>query len=316
MTSTADMPATAPSPVLLSIAFPYAPMGPRAVGGAEVICSQLEAALPQLGFRSVVVAHRNSSPVGSLYPTTIPDGIITETVRAEVERAQQANIDRALQENPVALVHMHGLDFGRYRIPAHIPVIVTLHLPAAWYPESIWTSPNNYHLVCVSESQRRSCPGHAQPRLSVIDNGVPLPDPATLRPEGRYALMLARICPEKNLHVGFDAARLAGMPAILAGDVFPYEAHLRYLDEDIKPRLTAPHPTHEARGSVSATLPNARFLGPVAGHEKGRLLARAACLLLPSLAPETSSLVAMEALAAGIPVVGLAVGAVPESTLR
>ena len=35
-------------------------------------------------------------------------------------------------------------------------------------------------------------------------------------------------------------------------------------------------------------------------------------MLLPSLAPETSSIVAMEALAAGVPVIAMAVGAVPE----
>ncbi len=301
-------------PTLLTVAFPYAPLGPAAVGGAEVICSQLEAALPQAGFASVVVAHADSRPAGHLYPTRIPAGIITDELRAEVEAAHQAGVDRALAENVIALVHMHGLDFARYRIPAHIPVLVTLHLPAAWYPASIWDLPSQFHFICVSEHQRHSCPAAAQHRLSVIENGVPLPEASTLRPEGRYALMLARICPEKNLHIGFDAARLAGMPAILAGEVFAYEAHLQYLEHEIKPRLTASSTSHEARATssaVSTTTPSARFLGPVAGDEKARLLQRAACLLLPSLAPETSSLVAMEALAAGIPVVGMAVGAVP-----
>ncbi len=315
--STSTPEATPPPyrPIVLTVAFPYAPIGPAAVGGAEVICSQLEAALSGAGFASVVVAHADSGPAGRLYPTRIPEGIITDALRAEVEASHQAGIDRALAKNDVALVHMHGLDFHRYRIPAHLPVLVTLHLPTAWYPDSIWQLLPNYHLVCVSEHQRRSCPASAQHRLPVIENGVPLPDASTLRHEGRYALMLARICPEKNLHVGFDAARLAGIPAILAGEVFPYETHLKYLEHEIKPRLTASNTSHEPRmagGTSATTAPSARFLGPVAGEEKTRLLLRAACLLLPSLAPETSSLVAMEALAAGIPVVGMAVGAVPE----
>ena len=160
--------------------------------------------------------------------------------------------------------------------------------------------------------QRRACPAHAQGRLSVIGNGVELPPPAARRPEGRYALMLARICPEKNLHVGLDAARLAGIPAVLAGEVYPYENHLRYFAEEIEPRLTAQEGKHESRTGAWPGRPGARFLGPVSGAEKRRLLQRAACLLLPSLAPETSSLVAMEALAAGTPVIGMAVGAVPE----
>ncbi len=299
-------------PVVLIVAFPYAAIGPKAVGGAEVICTQMEAALPALGFGSVVVAHAASEPAGTLYPTEVPAGIITDEVRAQVETAQQANIDRALAEHPVAVVHMHGLDFARYRLPEGLPVVVTLHLPPSWYPETIWSLPAAYQLVCVSESQRRACPAEAQSRLVVIENGVELVAEKVRRHEGRYALMLARICEEKNLHTGLDAARMAEMPAVLGGEVYPYESHLRYFAEAIEPRLTATAGEHESRAEGGRGEASARFVGPVTGAEKRRLLQRAACLLLPSLATETSSLVAMEALAAGTPVIGMAVGAVTE----
>ncbi len=301
-------------PLILSIAFPFAPIGPGAVGGAEVILSELEAALPSLGFGSVVVAHAESRPGGQLYPVAVPAGEITDAVRSTVEEAQQAQLDRALTENPVALVHMHGLDFHAYRLPPSVPVLVTLHLPPAWYPETIWTLPPHYHFVCVSASQRRACPPAAQHRITVIDNGVPLPPADSLRPTGRYALMLARICAEKNLAAGLDAARLAGLPAMLGGEVFPYPDHVRYFAEEIEPRLTRTGAGHTGRytGRDTGTPAEARFLGPVTGPAKARLLARAACLLIPSLAPETSSLVAMEAAAAGIPVIAMASGALPE----
>ncbi len=300
-----------PSPIILSVAFPFATVGPAAVGGAEVVLSQIEAALPARGFRSVVVAREGSQPAGQLYATAVPDREIDDELRAQVEAAHQANLDRALAEHPVSLVHLHGLDFHRYRLPVGMPVVVTLHLPPGWYPETIWESPANYQLLCVSATQRAACPAHARGRVQVIGNGVPLPNRSTMRPEGRYALMLSRICPEKNVHMGLDAARQADLPAVLAGEVFFYAEHRRYFTTQVEPRLSVPGAAHMTR-DMKRTVAEARFLGPVTGAPKARLLSRAACLLQPSLAPETSSLVAMEALAAGVPVIAVASGALPE----
>ncbi len=86
------------------------------------------------------------------------------------------------------------------------------------------------------------------------------------------------------------------MPLLLGGKVFPYPAHEQYHAREIAPRLS----------------PERRFLGPLGRDEAARLLARARCLLVPSLAPETSSLVVMEALASGTPVVAFRAGALPE----
>jgi glycosyltransferase involved in cell wall biosynthesis len=50
----------------------------------------------------------------------------------------------------------------------------------------------------------------------------------------------------------------------------------------------------------------------VQGVAKARLLSMARALLAPSTAPETSSLVAMEAMSAGAPVIAFRSGALPE----
>ena len=281
------------SSTVLSVAYPFAPVGARAVGGAEQVLPWLESRLSGCGFRSLVAAREGSTCAGELFATTVPDGSLTPTVREEVTAAHQQTITRALTSTHVDLIHMHGVDFHAYRLPPEMPVLATLHLPPSWYPEAIWSLPANYRLQCVSESQRRACPPEAQARLAVVPNGVPLTFQAT---KSNYALMLSRICPEKHLHAGLDAARIAGAPAILAGEVFPYPEHTAYMEEHIRPRLRD----------------RALWVGPAYGVRKAQLLARARCLLLPTLAPETSSLVAMEALAAGTPVIAFPSGALPE----
>jgi len=281
---------------VLSIAYPFAAVGPSAVGGAEQVLTSLEAEIVSCGGGSIVIARDGSMPSGRLLPTAVPSQVITVEVREAVTRAHQANIDLAFRSSSIDLVHMHGIEFHRYQIPEHIPVLVTLHLPPSWYPEEIWRLPLNYQLQCVSETQRQTCPAEVRDRLAVVENGVPLVPAERLPKRRNYALMLSRICPEKNLHIGFEAARMCGVPILLAGDTFPYEEHLRYLRDEIEPRLGD----------------GARLLGPVGGAEKTRLLARARCLLLPTIAPETSSLVAMEALAVGTPVVAYPSGAIPE----
>ncbi len=71
----------------------------------------------------------------------------------------------------------------------------------------------------------------------MVKNGVPLLAAAKLPKTRNYALMLSRICPEKSLHTGLTAARMSGVPILLAGDAFPYEEHLHYVRDEIKPGL-------------------------------------------------------------------------------
>jgi glycosyltransferase involved in cell wall biosynthesis len=101
------------------------------------------------------------------------------------------------------------------------------------------------------------------------------------------------------VHVGIEACKRAGVPLLVAGQVFPYEEHRRYFEQEVLPRLDR----------------SRRFIGPVGGTRKQTLLAAARCLLIPSLVDETSSLAAGEALAAGTPVVAFAKGALA-NTIR
>lgn len=279
---------------VLSVAFPFAELRVDAVGGAEQILAVLERALVRRGFRSLVAAQRGAQVSGKLFDVDVPDGTFTEDVSRQVEHRMQQAIDAAIAFSKPDIIHLHGIDFARYTLPEDTPVLATLHLPPAWYPKTIWQLPKNYTLQCVSQAQWHSCPASVRGRITVVENGVLVPD--TYEDErDNFALLLSRICPEKNLHTAIDAALRAGLSVVLAGKVYPYQEHVTYFEEMIQPRLG---------NAVS-------FVGPVGGTDKARLLARARCLLVPSLAAETSCLVAMEALAFGTPVVAMRSGAIP-----
>ena len=274
---------------VLNVAFPLAPVGPDAVGGAEQVLGQLDAALVRAGHRSIVVACEGSRVAGTLVsiPPPAPHGD-RYRLPAGAHRSPAAGDRAVLDRYPVDVVHLHGIDFHAYLPPAGVPAVATLHLPLAWYPPGALRPgrPGTY-LHCVSASQRRARPpgvrtpaGHRERRADPARSPT-IGTARRLDRRRRFAVALGRVCPEKNFHVALDAAARAGVPVLLAGRVFGYEPHERYFREQIAPRLDRKR----------------RFIGPVGFGRKRRLLNLARCLLLPSLAPETSSLVAMEALA-------------------
>jgi len=281
---------------VLNVAYPLAPIGPDATGGAEQIVTQLDAALSCAQHRSIVIAAEGSITLGELIPSPFPVGRFDAETQRLAARGHARAIQRVLEHTAVDVIHLHGIDAYDYVPAAGPPVIITLHLPPQWYPPGIFQlkRPQTY-LHCVSATQRRQCPPGAA-LLPTIENGVAprfFDHPHAKR---RWAMALGRVCPEKGFHLALDAAARIQIPLLLAGQVYPYSAHEAYFRAHIVPRLDRWR----------------RFLGPIGWRRKRRLLSAARCLLVPSLVPETSSLVALEALACGTPVVAFPAGALVE----
>lgn len=280
---------------VLNVAYPLAPVGPHEVGGAEQVLSRLDRALTSVGHNSIVIATSDSTVYGR--HVQIPRAPAWYDHDA-ILRARQSCCDvlqDTLSVHDIDVVHMHGIDFAEYLPPSGVPVLATLHLPIPWYPpRALRPARPATWLNCVSQTQHEACPPSSC-LIESIGNGVTV-DERPLAQKGSYALVLGRICPEKGVHVAMNAAARARIPLVIAGKVFPYPAHLEYFEHAVRPRLNPMH----------------RYIGPIGGEKKRRILEAACCLIVASLVPETSSLVAMEALAAGTPVVAFAKGALPE----
>lgn len=253
--------------------------------------AQLDRALVANGHRSIVVAASGSRIAGQLIPITHL-GSQDELARPRVHRQVRAEIDNVLAHHDIDVMHFHDADYNAYLPGYGPPALVSLHLPLAWYERGALrvTRPHTW-LQPVSADQARRAPADVT-LLAPIENGVDVNCFPRLS-KRRYALMLGRVCREKGFHDAIDAAKSAGMPLLLAGNVFPWPEHRRYFREEIQPRLD----------------PARRWIGAIDGARKRRLLAAARCVLIPSRVEETSSLVAMEALAAATPVIAYRSGA-------
>jgi glycosyltransferase involved in cell wall biosynthesis len=281
---------------VLSVAYPFTPVGEDAVGGSEQVLTLLDRALTEAGHRSIVIAAEGSSVQGTLITSPRVSGKLDYSIRQWGQQIHKRLLHNALARYSVDLVHMHSLDFHRYLPEPGTPTLATLHLPPDWYPDSIFRLKRpQFYLNCVSSSQQKACP-KSPLLLHSIPNGVDVDRLGGRSTRQKYVLALGRICPEKGFHFALEAAKRAHVDLLLAGEITPYQEHHEYFRKRIRPRLDG----------------HRQFLGPVGFNRKKRLLSQARCLLITSTVAETSSLVAMEALAAGTPVIAFPSGALPE----
>jgi glycosyltransferase involved in cell wall biosynthesis len=224
---------------VLGVAYNLAPVGPDAVGGAEQILSAIDRALVAAGHRSIVVGIFDSQVAETLIPTGPMPAHIGEDERIRAGERHRQAIAQALAQFSVDVVHSHAFDFADHLPETDVSTLVTLHLPRDFYPMgSVPAERPRTWYNCVSASQRRSFPPFAA-MLPEVENGVPV-EPLQAHDARRdFALCLGRICPEKGYEHALEAARLAQIPLLIGGQVFPYESYRCYFESEIRPRLGA-----------------------------------------------------------------------------
>ena len=131
--------------------------------------------------------------------------------------------------------------------------------------------------------------GLPRERLDVVASYAPDVAGESKADEGEYALIAGRLSVEKGIGIAIDAARESGVPLKVAGDG-PLADELRT----------------QAQGAP------VELLGRVPRDRVRELQRGAAMALVPSVSAEVMPFAALEAMAAGVPVVASDAGALPE----
>lgn len=281
---------------ILTVAYPFAPVRTDCAGGAEQIVLTMDSLLTKLKYHSFVLASRKSRISGSLIAIPESNKLITEEEKIKIYKKVVPLLKKIISHKKIDILHFHGVDFYHYLPDVDTPILVTLHLPIELYPVEKMMETKNVYFNFVSEQQRIQAPPVFQNHPVICNgidlNGIRIP----VRTKGDYILCIGRICPEKGFDIGLRIAKKSGIPLKIAGNVFPYESHIKYFNQKIAPELDNS---------------NYQFTGVVDKKKKIKLMTNARCVLIPSLIDETSSLVAMEALFCGTPVVASNRGALP-----
>lgn len=283
---------------ILYVSYPLLPVTEHSAGGAEQMLWTLEREMHARGHATSVAACASSRVAGDVIAT----GYATREADTFEQRDAEhcaAIVEHVLQSDASSqsydLIHDKSGSFWRCASALRTPVLATLHLPRHMYRSELFqdVSPN-VSFNCVSQSQAESF--QDLPRfVGIVSNGI-APERFPLREQkSDYLLWIGRTCEEKAPHIAIDVAQRAGMQLVMAGAVYPFSYHRRYFAREIAPRLA-----------------DVIYIEWPTFDEKLVLLQNARAVLLTSTVNETSSLVAMEAMACGTPAIAFRRGAFPE----
>src|SRR5438874_1473568 len=290
-----------PAKRILYVPYPLSTVTEESCGGAEQILFLIEQEMHRRGHNTTVAACSGSQISGELIDT----GEVALTMEQLEERDLEQN-RRTLQtirrredtHRHFDLVHDHGGRFWVHSAKFDIPLLLTLHLPRDFYPQGIFDDvPPNVYFNCVSQSQLNSFSD--LPRImGYVPNGIDIDRFPFCETKQNYLVWLGRVCEEKGLHIATEVAERVGLPLIIMGPSYLFPSHQEYFDEQVQPFLDRNQ--------------NFSYVGSSSVVEKAAILSKARALLAPSLVEETSSLVSLEAMACGTPVIAFRRGALPE----
>jgi glycosyltransferase involved in cell wall biosynthesis len=133
------------------------------------------------------------------------------------------------------------------------------------------------------------------PKMVTIHHGVDTWKYQFQEKKQDYLAFLGRFAPVKGAHLAIEAAKRAGIPLKMAGEIQP--VYQSYFDAMVKPHIDGKFIEYVGEADLSS---------------KNELLASARAMLFPIQWNEPFGLVLIESMACGTPVLALPGGSVPE----
>ncbi|HEX7019565.1 MAG TPA: glycosyltransferase family 4 protein [Gemmatimonadaceae bacterium] len=275
------------------ISTPFVAVPPRSYGGTELVVAELAEGLVEFGHDVELFATGDSHT---------PAALRFLFARAQWPPEMLADLNhvswamrQVTEQGPFDIVHAHSaVALACARLVPEVPLVYTLHHERDEQLSAFYAHCPDAHYIAISEDQRRR--EIPLQNVEVIHHGL---DPDKYQyvdqAPGDYVCFVGRFSRVKGPHTAIDAARHAGVPIRVAGEVHPPDA--AWAAASLRDRLAQPHVT---------------FLGTVGLEDKAPLLCNARAVLAPIEWNEPFGLIIIEAMLSGCPIVAFGRGSVPE----
>lgn len=275
------------------VAPPFISVPPRRYGGTELFIAQLATGL-QKARLDVVVYANGESCAGTETRWLFPKA--EWPIRGEVyDNLKDLNHTTWAVKDAVRtcdLIHINnapGLICSRF---IHRPCVYTIHHPHIAELSEFYSYFPDVNYVTISDFQRHQ---ETMAHLQTIHHGLDLTQYRYREKKQDYLAFLGRIAPIKGPHLAIHAAKKAGMPLKIAGEIQPMFRN--YFEAEIRPHLDGKFIEYIGEADLAA---------------KNELLGNARAMLFPIQWDEPFGLVMLEAMACGTPVLALPGGSVRE----
>ena len=208
-----------------------------------------------------------------------------------------ARTARALREGQFDVIHNNSLHryIPRLSRAYGIPMVTSLHVPPfEVLRHAVHDSVSPWGACSVTSTSQRALwwPKGAPSQAIVVFNGIDCNAWPFAGTGDGSAVWAGRITPTKGLHLAVEAAAIAGIPLSIYGPI----EHRDYFETQVRPALCR----------------SIRYLGLASPPQLARAYRAASLFVFTPLWEEPFGLAAIEAMATGLPVAAIDMGAVRE----